>query len=66
MIEIKVSEISFQTTLVIVINHPGRIVLPPGVTKIFQIRKTQRIDKSDTDILDLIKDCFDQNESCQK
>ena len=29
------------------INHPGCIDLPPGVTKIIQIRKIQRLDKSD-------------------
>ena len=42
------------------INLPGCIVLPPGVAKIFQIRKIQRIDKSDADISDLIIECFDQ------
>ena len=35
------------------INHPGCIILPSGVTKNFQIRKIQCFDKSDTDISDL-------------
>ena len=48
------------------INFTGFIVLPPGVTKIFQIRKIQRYDKSDKDISDLIIECFDRYESCQK
>ena len=36
------------------INLPGCIILPPGVAKIFQIKKIQRFDKSDTDLSDLI------------
>ena len=40
------------------INLPGCIVLPPGVAKIFQIRKIQRFDKSDTDVTDMIIGCF--------
>ena len=49
------------------INFPGCIILlPPGVTKIFQIRKIQRFDKSDTDISDLIIECFSRNKSSQK
>ena len=32
----------------------------------FQIRKIQRFDKSDTDISDLIIECFNRDESCQK
>ena len=48
------------------INFPGCIVLHPGVTKIFQIKKIQRFDKSDTDISDLIVECFNQDKSCQK
>ena len=46
------------------INLPGSIVLPLGVAKIFQIRKIQRFDKSDTDILDLLTECFDWDEIC--
>ena len=45
------------------INLPECIVLPPRVSKIFQIRK---IDKFDTDISDLSIVCFDQDESYQK
>ena len=37
------------------INLPGCIVLSPGVANIFQIRKIQRFDKSDTDISNLIE-----------
>ena len=48
------------------INFPGCIVLPTGVTKIVHIRKIQRFDKSDTDISDLIIECFSRAESCQK
>ena len=48
------------------INLPECIVLPPGVAKIFQIRKIQRFDKSDTDISDLIIECFGRDESYQK
>ena len=48
------------------INLPGCSVLPPGVTKIFQFQRIQRFDKSDTDISDLIIDCFSQEKSCQK
>ena len=48
------------------INLPGCIVLPPGVAKIFKIRRNQGFDKSDTDISDLIIECFDWNKSCQK
>jgi len=48
------------------INLPGCMVLSPGVVKIFQIKKIQRFDKSNTDILDLIGDCFDSDKSCQK
>ena len=47
------------------INFPGCIVLP-GVTKIFQIRKIQKFDKSDTDISDLIIEFFSRDENCQK
>ena len=39
-------------------NVSGCIVLPPGVAKKIQIRKIQRFDKSDTDISDLIIECF--------
>ena len=50
------------------INHPGCIVLPPGVDKDFQIRKNSKkrqicIDKN---ISDLIIECFDRHKSCQK
>ena len=51
------------------INFPGcivdqkRCIVDPGVDNIFQI---QRFDKSDTDISDLIIECFDRDESCQK
>ena len=48
------------------INLPRCTLLPPGVPKIFQIGKIQRFDKSDTDILDLIIECFDGDKSCQK
>ena len=48
------------------INLPGCIVLPPGVAKLFQIRKIQRLDKSDADISNLIIECFDRDEICQK
>ena len=48
------------------INLPGYIILPPGVTNIFQIRNIQRFDKFDTDISDLIKACSNRNKSCQK
>jgi len=48
------------------INLPGCMVLSPGVVKIFQIKKMQIFDKSNTDILDSIGDCFDSYESCQK
>ena len=41
-------------------------VLSPEVVKIFQIKKIQIFDKSNTDILDLIGDCFGSYESCQK
>ena len=47
-------------------NLPGYIILSLGVAKIFQIRKIQRFDRSDTDISDLIIECFDQDKSCQK
>ena len=47
------------------INLPGCIVLPPGVDKIFQIRKIQRYDKSDKNISYLIIECFDSDKSCQ-
>ena len=39
---------------------------PPRIAKKFQIRKSQRFDKSDTDISDLIIECFNRDESCQK
>ena len=48
------------------INFLFCTVLPPGVAKIFQIRKIQRFDKFDTDISDLIIECFGRDESCQK
>ena len=57
---------SFSTTLILMINFLGCIVLPPGVTKIFQIQKIQRFDKSVTDVSDLIIVCFIWGKSCQK
>ena len=48
------------------INFPGSIVLLPEVTKTFQIRKIQRFDISDTDISDLIIECFSRDKCCQK
>ena len=48
------------------INHLGCIVLRPGVAKKFQFKKIQRFEKFDTDISDLIIECFDRDESCQK
>ena len=48
------------------INLPGWIVLPPGVANIFQIKKIQIFDKSDTDISDLIIECFGRDKSYQK
>ena len=47
------------------INFLGCMVLPPEVTKNFQVRKIQRYDKSDTDISDLIIECFSQDKSHQ-
>ena len=47
-------------------RYLGCIVLPTGVAKIFQIRKVQRFDKSDTDISDLVIECFDRDKSCKK
>ena len=41
-------------------------ILSSGITKIFQIQKIQRFDKYDTDISDLIIECFNLDESCQK
>ena len=38
----------------------------PGVAKIFQIKNIQRFNKSDTNILDLIIECFSRDKSCQK
>ena len=38
----------------------------PVVTKIFQIRKIQIVDKSDRDTSDFIIECFSRDESCQK
>ena len=46
------------------INLPGWMVLPPEVAKIFQIRKIKRFAKSDTDISDLIIECFNRDENC--
>ena len=48
------------------INLPGCIVLPPGVDKNFQITKFKDLTKSNTDISDLIIECFDRGKSCQK
>ena len=49
------------------INLPGCRHQPSSeVVKIFQIRKIQRLDKSDTDISDLIMECFSRDKSCQK
>ena len=45
------------------INFPGYIVHPSGVTKFFQIRSIQRFDISDTDISDFIIECFSQGKS---
>ena len=43
-------------------DQPSRMhSSPPGVAKNFQIRKIQRLDKSDTDISDWIIECFDRN-----
>ena len=39
---------------------------PPRSRQNFQIRKMQRYDKSDTDISDLMIECFDRDKSCQK
>ena len=39
---------------------------PPRSRQNFQIRKIQRYGKSDTDISDLMIECFDQDKSCQK
>ena len=58
MIEIKVVRNFILKNIDLMINFLGCIVLPPGVTKIFQIKKIQRFDKSDTDISDLIIECF--------
>ena len=48
------------------INLSECMVLSLGVVKIFQIKKIQGFDKSNTDILDLIGDCFGTDESCPK
>ena len=48
------------------INLPGCIVLPPKGRQNIQIRKIRRYDISDTDISDLMIECFDQDKSCQK
>ena len=47
-------------------NLSGCIVLPPGVVKISRFEKVQIFDKSDTDISNLIIECFDRIKSCQK
>ena len=48
-------------------DQPSRMHCPPPRSRHnFQIRKIQRFDKSDTDILDLIIECFDSDKSCQK
>ena len=39
---------------------------PPRSRQNFPDSKIQRFDKSDTDISDLIIECFDRDESCQK
>ena len=39
----KLSEMSFWTTLIFMINLPGCIILPLGIAKIIQIRKIQRL-----------------------
>jgi len=54
---------TFETTLISMINLPGCIVLPSGVAKIFQIRKVQRFDKSDTDISNMVMECFGRDKS---
>ena len=48
------------------INLPGSIVLFSRVAKIFRFEKIIRFDKSDTDISNLIIDCFNGDKSCQK
>ena len=55
------TEISFYTKLIFSINLSGCIVLPPGVAKISRFEKMQWYDKSDTDISDLIIECFDRD-----
>ena len=39
---------------------------PQELPKFPDWKKIQRFDKSDTDISDLIIECFDQDKSCQK
>ena len=59
-------QILVKKTLIFMINLPGCIVLPPGVTKNFQSRKIQRFDKCDTNISNLIIECFGRDKSSQK
>ena len=48
-------------------DQPSRMHLsPPRSRQNFQIRKIQRFDKSHTEFLDLMIECFDQDKSCQK
>ena len=48
------------------INLPEYFVLPPEVANITRFEKIQKFDKSDSDISDLIIECFVRNKSCQK
>ena len=66
MIEIKCVRNVILNNIDCIINLPGCIVLPPGVAKISRFEKIQWFDKSDTDISDLIIECFDRDKSCQK
>ena len=66
MIEIKIVKNVFLNNIDLH-DRPSRMRrFSPGVTNIFQIRKIQIFDKSDTDISDFIIECFNQNKSCQK
>ena len=48
-------------------NQSSRMHCPPSRSRQNVLnRKIQRYDKSDTDISDLMIECFDRDKSCQK
>ena len=66
MIEIKVVR-NFILNNIDTHDQPSRMHRsPPRSRQNFQIRKIQRYDKFDTDISDLMIECFDRDKSCQK